>query len=82
MVHDSVGSWSVLRSVLRAIKKRHVVQATTRKDVQLQYGRTWEFLIFEFGPHVCTQRLRLNGMGRDGTGGRTGREDTGLGGTG
>ena len=46
MVHDSVGSWSVLRIILRAIKKRHVVQATTRKDVQFQYGRKGEFMFF------------------------------------
>ena len=39
MVHGSVGTWGVLRSVLRAMKKRHVVQAKTRKDVQFQYMR-------------------------------------------
>ena len=46
MVHDSVGSWSVLRSVLRAMKKRHVVQAKTRKDVQFQYMRKVKFWTF------------------------------------
>ena len=45
MVHDSVGSWSVFRSVLRAMKKRHVVQAKTRKDVQFQYMRKGQFWI-------------------------------------
>ena len=56
MVHDSVGSWSVLRSVLRAMKKRHVVQAKTRKDVQFQYMRKGQFwILLESGPkHVRT----------------------------
>ena len=47
MVHGSVGTWGVLRSVLRAMKKRHVVQAKTRKDFQFQYmrkGKFWTFL--------------------------------------
>ena len=50
MVHGSVGTWGVLRSVLRAMKKRHVVQAKTRKDVQFQYMRKGQFwTVFEFG---------------------------------
>ena len=47
MVHGCVGTWGVLRSVLRAMKKKHVVQAKTRKDVPFQYmrkGKLWTFL--------------------------------------
>ena len=54
MVHDSVGSWSVFRSVLRAMKKRHVVQAKTRKDVQFQYMKGPVLNVFRIWLKACS----------------------------